>query len=312
LWLGVERPGFGRELDYVSPWKYFLDHFCEIADSALLRILNEEQEEERNKRMVEFQSMAMTTITTGNALHELSNLALALTTPVIALEVAVRDGKLECSEDIKEIIRSLRGTRSRIQDLLRLFYNAMKRNEHRPCSLDEALAHVCKKVENSWKERGIEIEKPRPSGAIIDVPFHAAIFALDVIFDNAKDAILGQGTDTGRIRIKVQATTEEVVCEITDSGPGVPDEVRKTLLKKVTRSDKLNSNGVGLYLSVFLLRGYGGDITLAPRERWAGATFRIHFRKSSTLRSVGGDEAGRLETDAMLVEAQPNRLPSSL
>ena len=46
FWLGVCRKEFGEELDEqsqwgISPWRYFFDHFCDIADSALLRVLKE-------------------------------------------------------------------------------------------------------------------------------------------------------------------------------------------------------------------------------------------------------------------------------
>ncbi|MET0624071.1 MAG: GAF domain-containing protein, partial [Pyrinomonadaceae bacterium] len=39
MWLGVERPDFGPELDFSSPWRTFLVNFAQIADAALSRII---------------------------------------------------------------------------------------------------------------------------------------------------------------------------------------------------------------------------------------------------------------------------------
>jgi sensor histidine kinase regulating citrate/malate metabolism len=186
---------------------------------------------------------------------------------------------LMCSDDLKELILSLRPTRLRIEELLKSLADALKRSERRPCSLDEAVMQVCERIEKSLNGLNIEIEKPRPLGASIDVPFHAAIFALAVILDNARDALRDIGRDNGKITIKVDQAPDKVFCDITDNGPGVPPALREKLLRDVCPSEKTNSNGVGLYFSAFLLRVYGGDIILAPERPEPGARFRIQFPK---------------------------------
>lgn len=289
IWLGVERRGFGRETDYVSPWKYFLDHFCEIADSALLRIMSKKHDEELRKHMAEFHSMETATIVTGNVIHQLVNLSKSLTTPLMALEMAVKENRLQCDEDLKPLLLCLGQKRDELEESINRFLDARKRDEQRPCQLDKAITHALEKVEDSLKANGIKIKKRIAQGADINVSSHAATNALVNIIENARDALMNGKTNNGNgnngkahdrtIRIVMKDEGDRFTCYITDNGPGVPHEVRRKLFKEPINTTKTNGHGMGLYYSAFWLRGYGGDIVLMRRESKRGATFSIHFPK---------------------------------
>jgi signal transduction histidine kinase len=279
LWLGVARRGFGREMDYVSPWKYFLDHFYEIADSALLRIMNKKQEEELRKHMAEFHSMETAAIVTGNVIHRLVNLARSLINPLAALEMAVKESRLQCNEDLKTVILSLRRKRDDFEELIKLFLDARKRDERRPCFLEEAITQALEKVEGSLRTNGIKIKKRTLQGASINVSLHAAINAIVNVVENARDAIINGKVKDGLIRIEVKDEADKFTCDIIDNGSGVPDDVRKRLFKEIINSTRPDSHGIGLYYSAFWLRGYGGDIALARQKPEKGAAFSIHFPK---------------------------------
>jgi sensor histidine kinase regulating citrate/malate metabolism len=125
---------------------------------------------------------------------------------------------------------------------------------------------------------------PPPTDTKIDVPFSAAFLALDVLIDNAKEAIRdaaldGRLEEAGQITIRVwrDIPTGKIVCEVNDNGPGIPPGLRKKLGKKPCPSSKNNSHGYGVYLSTYLLMGLHGNLILMPPNHRKGATFELWF-----------------------------------
>lgn len=272
LWLGVGRKGFGQELDYVSPWRYFLDHFCEIADSSLRSTLNTQ---ERTEQMAEVQSITMTLIATAGIIHDLVNYARGLANMATGLEIAMKG-----NEHDKAMITSVQSQAEKIDNSLKMFAKELARDERRPCSLKEAVMHTLKLAERSLAKARVSVDVEQiPSELVIDVPFYAVANALAIIIDNAKAAIKHSGIKNGQIQIQVRETEEMIICYLSNNGPPVPEEVLKTLLKKVSRSNKPGSHGIGLYISACLLRVYDGDIILKHRGPEPPTTFSIQFPK---------------------------------
>jgi signal transduction histidine kinase len=276
LWLGVARPDFGEELDYVSPWKYFLTHFWHIADSALLRLINDEQQK---RRMGQVQSIIAGTLTVGTILHDIVNGARGL--------VRTIDNALAASTEDKTshaaLLSDVRVGRNNIEALLPKLTDIYKRDLRQPCPLDEVVERALDRVRHDKKMSLIKVDRDVPRGALINLPFDAAANALAIVIDNAKGAILQRLEEKkggpGLIRIHAREMGDKFVCDISDNGPGVPPELRDKLLKEVCRSDKPNSHGVGLLFSVDLLRLYGGDIIPVQMEPKPYTTFSIHFPK---------------------------------
>ena len=66
-----------------------------------------------------------------------------------------------------------------------------------------------------------------------------------------------------------------VEIEISDTGPGIPDEVLKNIYKPVTSTKGKRHSGLGLSIVKNLLDELGGTITCKTAE--TGTTFSIHF-----------------------------------
>jgi signal transduction histidine kinase len=81
------------------------------------------------------------------------------------------------------------------------------------------------------------------------------------ILNNACNALKG----TGNITISTSQEGPSVVIRITDTGPGVPEEIKGKLFRPFTST---RGTGLGLFWSQFLLKQYGGtiDIESAPGE----------------------------------------------
>lgn len=286
LWFGVGRKGFGPELtsDYTSPWKYFLIHFCDIADSALLRIQMLQREEKQNKDMLFLSSAAGVDAESGTALHGLLNHGQALLTSSETVRAAVSSNGRAVSPVISQAISNYEKALNIVKHDLFLLAEAGERNFNRKSQLDDVIAEVCSELKGDLEESRITLKRPEPSGLIIRVPFVTAKSALETILVNAKEALEGEeGEKPRQITIDVKPQEGMVFCDITDNGPGVPKELRKTLLYEVTVSSKENSHGVGLlYSKISLIKCGGdgdivGDIILLDQGEEPGATFRVVF-----------------------------------
>jgi signal transduction histidine kinase len=281
LWLGVTRQGFGGELDYLSPWKYFLDHFCSIADAALSRILIKQKQ---RRQMAVVQGIAAATLTTGSFMHRFVNLARGLESASYVLGDMVTQGTLRADDDQKALLLSFRRTSEEVQRLLPKITSIYDRDLRQPCHLAEAIERALERVE-ALKRYDIPIVKKSPPEAVVNIPFDVAVNALAIVIDNATDAIRerlaeDREGEPGLIRIHVREKGNKFVCDVTDNGAGVPPAIQSTLFREVSKSVKRNSHGVGLLFSADLLRLYDGDITLTSPGPAPNTTFSIHFPKS--------------------------------
>ena len=87
------------------------------------------------------------------------------------------------------------------------------------------------------------------------------------------------------IAITVRTTTDSVVAEVADSGPGVPPEFEPHLFDRFTRSETSRTgpqrgSGLGLHIVRRLLLLNGGDIRYTPKPD-GGATFAFHLPRAA-------------------------------
>lgn len=88
----------------------------------------------------------------------------------------------------------------------------------------------------------------------------------------------------GRITLTVRGRASEIVFEVSDTGPGIPESERPRIFRKYYRVEKTGKEGSGLGLAVAreMVEAHGGRIELDP-DAGPGATFRVAL-------PVGGGE----------------------
>jgi two-component system cell cycle sensor histidine kinase/response regulator CckA len=92
---------------------------------------------------------------------------------------------------------------------------------------------------------------------------------------NARDAM----PDGGRIRVRLAGDDHTVILEVTDSGPGIPPEMRARIFEPYfTTKARGETPGTGLGLSTAfgIVRAHGGEITIADAEPH-GAKFVVRL-----------------------------------
>ncbi|WP_104820873.1 HAMP domain-containing sensor histidine kinase [Kitasatospora sp. MMS16-BH015] len=120
----------------------------------------------------------------------------------------------------------------------------------------------------AWYD-AVELDAPRGVLAVVDPR------RLDVVFANLIGNALKHGGSP--VRVKVRQDGETVVVEVSDSGPGIPEEVLPHVFDRFYKADKgrARSEGSGLGLSIAMANAqiHGGTITAANGE--TGAVFTL-------------------------------------
>jgi len=278
LWLGVGQAGFGMEMEYVSPWYAFIRILAGIADSALRRMMADQQRERIEKEVSEFHGLATVAITTGTVIHEIANQVQEILWPVTMLEDAIRRRTLQGNEAHKEAIFSLRNSASHIEELTRLFAGVIKPDSRRPCSLIEAVRYAESLMHESISRLNIKVVIQVSPFHFVDVPFYVAAFTLINLVSNAKNALKKVSVSNREIRIWAEDTGEGIRCQVSDNGPGIPPPLVDQLFEPGSKDDG-DGSGLGLYLSARSMSENRGYLELTHTGPTPNTTFTLFFPK---------------------------------
>lgn len=94
---------------------------------------------------------------------------------------------------------------------------------------------------------------------------------------NAMEAMAGGGT--GEIVVRAGHRDSMTTIDFSDTGPGLPEEVRENLFEAYTDSARGGGTGLGLAIARDLMRGHGGDISLVETGS-SRTTFRLELPES--------------------------------
>ena len=102
------------------------------------------------------------------------------------------------------------------------------------------------------------------------------------LISNAKDAINEKketvdGTGTDFIRVRSFSENDRIVVSFSDSGIGLPDEIRERIFEPFfTTKEAGKGKGLGLSITNEIVKDYGGYIDIQSEEG-EGTTFIITF-----------------------------------
>ncbi|MEU8926812.1 HAMP domain-containing sensor histidine kinase [Kitasatospora sp. NPDC048545] len=138
----------------------------------------------------------------------------------------------------------------------------------------------------AWYD-AVELDAPRGILAVVDPR------RLDVVFANLIGNALKHGGSP--VRVRVRQTADSVVVEVSDSGPGIPEDVLPHVFDRFYKADRgrARSEGSGLGLSIAMANAqiHGGTITAANGE--VGAVFTLTLPSAPPPPpAAGGAERG--------------------
>jgi signal transduction histidine kinase len=180
-----------------------------------------------------------------------------LRTPLTRMRLRAEFVEDEVQRD--KMLHDIREMESMIAETLAFARDDVTSEAHREEDLDELLDTLCA----SLCETGPKIDY----AAIGPVLIRCRPMALKRAFANLLENATKYG---GQAHVVLRETPGHVVVEIDDEGSGIPPEMLEPVFQPFFRlesSRNRDTGGVGLGLSVArtIIRGHGGDITLANR-----------------------------------------------
>jgi signal transduction histidine kinase len=142
-----------------------------------------------------------------------------------------------------------------------------------------ALGALAEKVAGYYRARlprhanaiTVSVDAPRAGPVIAGDPVLLE-WAFEALVKNAADALQGRG---GTITLLAAVQDGHAIVRISDDGPGVPREIRRTLFEPGVTT-KRGGWGIGLALVRRVVEeGHGGNLSLEPSAE--GTTFQMRF-----------------------------------
>jgi two-component system OmpR family sensor kinase len=222
----------------------------------------------------------------ANASHELR-------TPIASLggflELLEEDDPDE--ESRKEFMRTMRGQVSRLErlaadllDLSRIDADAISLRVE-AVDLEEVAAEAAGEFAAVAARADTEISLAEPEG---DIPLARAdrtrtTQIMRILIDNA----IKHTPDEATITITTSNDAETATVEVTDNGPGIPEENIQRIFERFHTGDSGAGSGLGLAISRELARLMGGDLRVASRP--GHTTFSLTL---PAARPEGADPVG--------------------
>ena len=240
-----------------------------IAICCVSREITHERELQREILQTE-RLVAVGKLAAGVA-HELNNPLTGILTFAedLLLDAAADDPR---RADYQTIVNEAMRCRAIVRDLL----DFSRRKAPRPVPLDigPVVEQTVKLVarQASFHDVTIALDElaQLPRVSIDSQQIQQAILNLLI---NARDAMDGRG----EIFISGQVSDDhKVVISVRDTGPGIPDEIRRKVFEPFFSTKGEQGNGLGLPAVVNVMDQHGGRVDLADGDG-AGTTFRLHF-----------------------------------
>jgi nitrogen fixation/metabolism regulation signal transduction histidine kinase len=145
--------------------------------------------------------------------------------------------------------------------------------ERRPCDVRQLLDEILLLLRPELERRSIRCEwMSAESVPPIDLDRNQIEQVLVNVLKNAMEAI---GED-GRITLRLALEGTRPVLRITDTGPGIPEEIRPLLFTPFFTT-KRDGRGLGLTLTREILAWHGFDVGLENRAEGGGAELWVGF-----------------------------------
>lgn len=96
---------------------------------------------------------------------------------------------------------------------------------------------------------------------------------------NACDALGVAGVKDRQLRVEAMRDANGIVLQVHDTGPGIPEDVRKRMFEPFFSTKGAKGTGLGLGLSRRLAQAYGGNLDLR-RDGAPGTTFWLRIPQS--------------------------------
>jgi two-component system, NtrC family, nitrogen regulation sensor histidine kinase NtrY len=133
----------------------------------------------------------------------------------------------------------------------------------------------------AWPNLELHLDAPEEGDFLAEVDREMLRRALVNLCDNSSLARQSKIEDRGHMTFRLNGTPRDVVIDVSDDGPGIPEEVRPRVFEPyVTTRQPGEGMGLGLAIAKKILLDHGGDLELRKTSP-AGTTFRLLLPRSA-------------------------------
>ena len=248
---------------------------------------------EMRARLAESERLASAGELLAGVAHEVNN---PLSTISAFAQLLEREELTDSQRESVEVIRSETVRASQVvRDLLT--FARRSEGEVGTISMNELVERTMRLRMHDLKSRGVQCETILED----ELPFITADArqiqqVLLNLLTNAAQAMTPSGG--GSLRIETRREHDRVLLEITDSGPGIPAEVRVHIFEPFFTT-KEDGTGLGLSVSYGIISAHGGTITISKSSA-KGTTFRVSLPAFDPSKQEDGGVATALASPSPL------------
>lgn len=184
------------------------------------------------------------------------------------------DRSAESLDKVDEYLRVAKGEITRLDYIITQFLEALRPRPIQTVmiSLNEIMRETAELLRPEIENRGQQlIEKPSPSLPLAPLDPGQIKQVLVNLMKNAMQAM----TQGGRLTLQTGTSTGGVWVAISDTGPGIPQEMLNRIFEPFYTT-KAKGSGLGLMIVQRIVREHNGRIDLESRAN-EGTTFRLWF-----------------------------------
>jgi PAS domain S-box-containing protein len=272
----LHRDGFTVPVNLSASVVYECDH--EVATVGFFYDLREkrrleEELQQAHVQLVQAEKMSSVGKLAAGVAHQINNPLAGI---LLYSQLLMEDYDLppRARQDLQRIVDDAERCQEIVRELLD--FSRQSAGETRPVDLNRALARTIFLLENQPLFKEIEITNEfDPDLPLVPSDLQQLGHVFMNIILNAAEAMEGRG----RLRLKTGPATApgRVRVEISDTGPGIPDEVLPHVFEPFfTTKEEGRGTGLGLSVAYGVVQNHGGRITVCSNPG-AGTTFVIEL-----------------------------------
>ncbi|MEW6056980.1 MAG: ATP-binding protein [Bdellovibrionota bacterium] len=217
--------------------------------------------------------------------HEINNPLTVIHAKAGLLKDLAEAGELTGTK-LLEMAKSIESTAMRISKIVRGLRALARDGRNDPfemASLGGIVDHVLEICRQRYIDHGVRLEvAPVPASLNIECRQTQVEQVLLNLLSNAYDAVVD--LEERWVRIEFNALQDDLEITVSDSGPGVPKELREKIFQPFfTTKEVGKGTGLGLGISLSLVAEHNGRLTLDSSSNHTRFVVRLPLRQSKKL-----------------------------
>ena len=226
----------------------------------------------------------------GGVVHDFNNVLASILGRTQLLLRRLEQGESASEEKIKEglkIIEKVATDGSKILSRIHEFTKMKPEKSFTPVNLNDIVEDALDLTRLYWEKeglaRGVEIKVERELGKISSVKGNPS--ELREVFTNIIINSIDAMPQGGKIKVKSSQDKEKVWVEISDSGIGMSEEVRKRVFEPFFTTKGRKGTGLGMSVAYSIVTRHAGEILIESQPS-KGSIFTVILSKSFEKKSA--------------------------